>query len=154
MKQQIKIRMYHVTSVGVGDYVYGSSSGGGTALFAAINIHTGKIAWRKRGFAQAVCVWADDHLIILDQDGQLALASPPPRTSPFTPNTNSSTALPGPSQPSSAPKCTSATNTKSSPSTWANAVSRKVHLIFRSTRIDVRPSFPSRDRQGAETRNR
>lgn len=73
-----KIQFYHVTSVKLGDYVYGSTGGGAPHFFSAINMKTGKIAWRKRGFAMATCVLADGKLIILDEEGLLAIASATP----------------------------------------------------------------------------
>lgn len=73
-----KVQFYHVTSVNVGDYVYGSTGGNAPHFFSAINMKTGKVAWRKRGFSKATCVRADDKLIILDEDGQLGLASATP----------------------------------------------------------------------------
>ena len=73
-----KIQLYHVTSVGIGDYVYGSSGSRGPSFFSAINIKTGEIAWRERGFAKATCVYADGKMIILDEDGQLGLATVTP----------------------------------------------------------------------------
>lgn len=74
-----KIQFYHVTSVNVGDYVFGSHGAGAPNFFAAINITTGKIAWRKRGFSKATCVYADGRLIILDDEGNLALATVTPK---------------------------------------------------------------------------
>ena len=73
-----KIRFYHVTSVLDGHYVYGSSGSRDPTFFSAINIDTGKIAWRKRGFSKATCLRADGRLIILDENGQLALATATP----------------------------------------------------------------------------
>lgn len=74
-----KIQFYHVTAVGIGDYVYGSTGmGQGPAFMAAIDARTGKVAWRERGFAKATCVLADGKLVILDEDGQLALATATP----------------------------------------------------------------------------
>lgn len=70
-----KMRMHHGNAVQLGDYVYGSSGDFGPAFFAAMNLHTGKPVWRERGFRKANCVYADGKLIILDEDGQLALAS-------------------------------------------------------------------------------
>jgi outer membrane protein assembly factor BamB len=72
-----KIQFYHVNTVQVGDYVYGST-GNGPAFMAAVNVKTGEIAWRKRGFAKANCVYADGKLIILDEDGTLYLTSASP----------------------------------------------------------------------------
>ena len=73
-----KIQFYHVTAIQRGDYVYGSTGTMGPAFLAAVNIKTGKIAWRKRGFAKATCVYADGKLIVLDEDGNLGLASVSP----------------------------------------------------------------------------
>ena len=72
-----KVQFYHVTSVRDGDHVFGST-GNGPAFLAAINGKTGKVAWRERGFAKATCVKVDGRLIILDEDGQLALATATP----------------------------------------------------------------------------
>ncbi len=73
-----KIQFYHVTSVGVGDMVYGSTGTMGPSFFAAVNLKDGKVAWRERGFAKATCVLADGKLVILDEDGQLGLATATP----------------------------------------------------------------------------
>ncbi len=73
-----KVQFYHVTSVEDGGYVYGSSGGRGPSFVSAVNIKTGKIAWRQRGFSKANCIKADGRLIILDEDGVLALATATP----------------------------------------------------------------------------
>jgi len=73
-----KIQFYHVTSVAIGDYVYGSTGMRAPSFFAAVNITDGKVAWRERGFAKATTVFADGKLIILDEDGQLGLATATP----------------------------------------------------------------------------
>lgn len=70
-----KVQFYHVTSVRMGDYVFGSTGSMGPSFMAAINMKTGKVAWRKRGFAKATTVLADGRLIILDENGQLAIAT-------------------------------------------------------------------------------
>ncbi|MCH7631683.1 MAG: PQQ-like beta-propeller repeat protein [Planctomycetes bacterium] len=73
-----KIHLYHVTSVKIGDYVYGSTGNRAPNFFSAINMKTGEIAWRERGFAKATCVLADGRIIILDEDGNLALVTATP----------------------------------------------------------------------------
>jgi len=73
-----KIQFYHVSTVQIGDYVYGSTGTMAPAFMAAINIKTGEIPWRKRGFAKANCVFADDKLYILDEDGYLYLTKAGP----------------------------------------------------------------------------
>lgn len=66
-----KVQFFHITTVQQGDYVYGTTSSAG--ILAAINIRTGKLAWRKRGFPKATCVAVDGKAIMLDEDGQLSL---------------------------------------------------------------------------------
>ncbi|MCP4201332.1 MAG: PQQ-binding-like beta-propeller repeat protein [bacterium] len=73
-----KIQFYHVTSVGDGDYVYGTSGGGSPAFMSAINVKTGEIPWRRRGFAKANTVFADGRVIVLDEDGKLYLTTATP----------------------------------------------------------------------------
>lgn len=72
-----KIQFHYVTSVRQGDYVYGST-GPGPSFMSAVNIRTGEIAWRTRDFARANVLLADGRLIILDEDGNLGLASASP----------------------------------------------------------------------------
>jgi outer membrane protein assembly factor BamB len=64
----------HSNAVRVGDYVYGSS--GSSPMIAAVNVKTGELAWRKRGFSNATVLYADGKLIVLDEDGNLALTVP------------------------------------------------------------------------------
>ena len=75
-----KIQFYHVSAVDQGGFVYASTGTMGPAFMAAIDIETGEIAWRKRGLAKANCVMADGRLIIVDEDGNLALATATPKT--------------------------------------------------------------------------
>ncbi len=73
-----KIRLHHNNAVGVGDYVYGTTGERSPCFFMAVNIRTGDIAWRQRGFAKANCIYADGKFIILDEDGNLCLATATP----------------------------------------------------------------------------
>ena len=73
-----RIQFYHASTVMQGGWIYGSSGMVAVALMAAINARTGEIGWRERGFARANCVEADDHLVILDENGVLSLASATP----------------------------------------------------------------------------
>lgn len=73
----MKVRFEHVSGVDHGERVYGCSGGAsGPAFMTATDIHTGKLLWRERGFTMANCIAAGEYLIILDEDGQLALAKP------------------------------------------------------------------------------
>ena len=40
----------------------------------ALNLRTGEVAWQERGFGRSSFVYADGKAIILDEDGDLALA--------------------------------------------------------------------------------
>ena len=71
-----KMQIMHGNGVRVGDVVYGSSGDFGPTLLTAVNVKTGEVLWRKRGFSKATCVYGDKKLIILDEDGNLALTSP------------------------------------------------------------------------------
>jgi len=74
-----KMQVVHGAMARVGDYLYGCSHGSfGPAFIMALDLKTGKPAWRKRGFAKANVLYADGKFIILDEEGQLALASMTP----------------------------------------------------------------------------
>ncbi len=66
-----KVRIWQPTPVHVDGCLYGSTS----QLLLAVDMKTGKRLWAKRGFPLASCIYADGKLIILDQDGQLTLAT-------------------------------------------------------------------------------
>ncbi|HJT26156.1 MAG TPA: PQQ-binding-like beta-propeller repeat protein [Pyrinomonadaceae bacterium] len=70
-----RMRVHHGTAIRIGDYVYGSSGDFGPAFFAAVNVKTGEIAYQDRTFPKSNLLLADGKLIILDEDGNLALAT-------------------------------------------------------------------------------
>jgi outer membrane protein assembly factor BamB len=72
------MRVHHGNVVRVGDYVYGSTGDFGPAFIVCQNVKTGAVGWRERGFEKATYLYADNKLIILDQEGQLALAKVSP----------------------------------------------------------------------------
>jgi outer membrane protein assembly factor BamB len=59
-------------------YVYISTGYNGPVLMSAVELKTGKIAWRQRGFAKAQLLWADGKMILADEDGTLALVRATP----------------------------------------------------------------------------
>ncbi len=68
-----KMKIGHTNVVRVGDNVFGSS--GDRAMFlTSIDLKSGEIGFKERGFAKANLLAADGKLIILDEDGMLALA--------------------------------------------------------------------------------
>ena len=73
-----RLKSHFGTVVRLGDYVYLSSGHDGPAFLTCVNFKTGEIAWQKRGFAKAQLLLADGKLILLDQDGTLALIEATP----------------------------------------------------------------------------
>lgn len=72
-----KIRIHFGNAVRLDRHVY-CSTGMGSAFFGCVDIYNGRVAWRKRGFARANVVAADGKLIVLDEDGNLAIATATP----------------------------------------------------------------------------
>jgi hypothetical protein len=72
------MRVHIGNVVRIGDYVYGSSGDFGPAFLCAIEIKTGKIAWQDRTFSKTSFVYADGKLIMVEEDGDLALATVSP----------------------------------------------------------------------------
>jgi outer membrane protein assembly factor BamB len=70
-----KMKIHHGNAVRVGDVVYGSSGDFGSAFLEAVNVKTGELLWKQRGFSKATCIYADGKLIVLDEDGNLALGT-------------------------------------------------------------------------------
>ena len=70
-----RMRIHIGTAIRIGNFVYGSSGDFGPAFITAIDVNTGKIAWQDRAFARAQLLYADGKLIILDEDGNLGLAT-------------------------------------------------------------------------------
>ena len=75
---QNKLRIMHANAVRVDDHVYGSSGDLGPAYLMAVDLNTGKLKWRARGFSKSTLLLAGNKLIILDEDGNLGLATPTP----------------------------------------------------------------------------
>ena len=69
------MRIHFSNAIRVGDVIYGSSGDFGPAPFTAINVKTGNVVWRHRSFPRASFIYADGRFIILDEDGQLILAT-------------------------------------------------------------------------------
>jgi hypothetical protein len=63
-----------LNAIRIGDYVYGTTGDFGPAFLTALDINTGQAKWQHRGFGRASLVYADGKAIILDEDGDLALA--------------------------------------------------------------------------------
>jgi outer membrane protein assembly factor BamB len=73
-----RTRFMFLNALRLGDYVYGTSGDFGPAFLTAMELRTGKTAWQHRGFGRASMIYADGKTIILDEDGDLALAKMTP----------------------------------------------------------------------------
>lgn len=67
-----RITIHYWNALRLDDHVY-ASIGGRALILACIDVRTGKIEWRRRGFEKANLVQAGDKTILLDADGKLAL---------------------------------------------------------------------------------
>jgi len=73
-----RLKSHFGTAIRLGDFLYFSSGHDGPALMTCVKLRTGEIAWQQRGFAKAQLLAADGKLILLDEDGTLALVDPSP----------------------------------------------------------------------------
>jgi outer membrane protein assembly factor BamB len=74
-----RLQLHFGSAIRIGGHVYMSDAYNGPALMSAVDVKTGKIAWQRRLFAKAQLLSADGKLLILDEDGTLALATATPQ---------------------------------------------------------------------------
>ena len=67
------LELHWGTAIQRDGWIYFVSGYNGPSLLSAVQMKTGKIAWRQRGFAKAELLWADGKFILADEDGTLAL---------------------------------------------------------------------------------
>ncbi len=70
-----KMQIHFGNAIRIGGHIYGSSAFMGPSFFAAVDLKTGAIAWKERSIGKATCVYGDDKMIILDEDGTLYLTA-------------------------------------------------------------------------------
>jgi outer membrane protein assembly factor BamB len=68
-----RMRVHHSTMVRLGDLVFGSSGDFGPAPMTALDVKTGSVVWQNLSFPKTNFVYADGKVILLDEDGNLAL---------------------------------------------------------------------------------
>jgi outer membrane protein assembly factor BamB len=73
-----RMRVHFGSIIRLGDHVYASSGDFGPAFLMALDMKTGNVAWQERAFSKSQLLYADGKFIILDEDGQLGLASMSP----------------------------------------------------------------------------
>ena len=69
-----RVRFMFLNAIRLGNHVYGTTGDFGPAFLTALDINTGQAAWQHRGFGRASLLYADGKAIIMDEDGDLALA--------------------------------------------------------------------------------
>jgi outer membrane protein assembly factor BamB len=69
-----RVRFMFLNAIRLGDHVYGTTGDFGPAFLTALHVKTGQPAWQHRGFGRASMLYADNKAIIMDEDGDLALA--------------------------------------------------------------------------------
>jgi outer membrane protein assembly factor BamB len=74
-----RMRVHHTNVIRIGNYVYGSSGDFGPAPMTAAEIRTGKVAWQDRTFGKVNMVLVAGKVILLDEEGDLALAELSPQ---------------------------------------------------------------------------
>ena len=72
---QNRMRVHIGTIIRLGDFAVGSSGDFGPCPTAAIDLKTGNVLWQNREFARSTFLYADGKLIIVDEDGNLGLAT-------------------------------------------------------------------------------
>lgn len=73
-----RMRIHIGNAVRVGVYIYSSSGDFGPAFFSAVDITTGQVTWQNRGLSKASFVYADGKFFLVDEDGNVALATVSP----------------------------------------------------------------------------
>ena len=74
-----RMRVHIGSVIRLGNHVYGSSGDFGPSFLTAVDITSGKVEWQDRAFSRAQLVYADGKLVILDEDGNLGIATVTPQ---------------------------------------------------------------------------
>ena len=70
-----RLRLHFGNAIRIGDVIVGTSGDFGPAFFIGVDVETGEELWRERTFGRSQMVYADGKLVIVDEGGDLALAS-------------------------------------------------------------------------------
>lgn len=73
---QNRMRTHIGTVIRLGDFVVGSSGDFGPCPTVGVDVKTGEVLWQNRDFARSTFLYADNKLIIMDEDGNIGLAQP------------------------------------------------------------------------------
>ncbi len=72
---QNRMRVHFGTVIRLGDFAVGASGDFGPCPTVGIDLKTGSVLWQNREFARSTFLHADNKLIIMDEDGNLGLAT-------------------------------------------------------------------------------
>ena len=75
---QRQLRVHVANAIRIDDVVYGSSGDFGPSAFTAVDMKTGRVLWQQRDIGKASFIDVDGRFIMLNEDGELLLASPSP----------------------------------------------------------------------------
>ena len=76
---QNKMKIHFGSAIRIDDHIYASTGGNGPVFFAAVEAGTGRVAFRDRkAVAKSQLLYADGKLIMLDEEGNLAIATATP----------------------------------------------------------------------------
>ncbi len=70
-----RMRLHFGSALRMGDLIMGSSGDFGPAFIVALDVDTGAEIWRNRTFARAQMIDANGTLVIVDESGEIAVAS-------------------------------------------------------------------------------
>jgi len=70
-----RLRFTFLNPLKLGDFIYGTSGQGATAIMTATHVATGETAWRARGFSRANMLYADGKAFLLQEDGTLSMVT-------------------------------------------------------------------------------
>lgn len=70
-----RLRLHFGNAIRIGDLVLGTSGDFGPAFFIAVDVETGEELWRERTFGRSQMLHAEGKLVIVDETGDLALAT-------------------------------------------------------------------------------
>jgi len=74
-----RLKIMFANALRLGDHLYATHGDFGPAVTTALDLRTGEVVWQERGFGRSSFVYADGKAIILDEDGDLALARLSPK---------------------------------------------------------------------------
>ena len=73
-----RMRVMFTSFVRIGDFVYGSSGDFGPAFLVCLDIRDGTVKWRQRGWGRTHFLRARDHVLLMDEAGDLGVATATP----------------------------------------------------------------------------